>query len=188
MLDLQSQQIQAPVTLELFRASQNRIKSIVLIHEKLYQSENLARVNLTEYIQSLTTYLLQTYPIDPNNITLHLQVKQFFLNLDIVIPCGLIIHELVANALKHSFPGNTKGTIWVCLNSVCLASNEQKGQQFTLVIGNKGMKLQDSQKFYRTKSLGFQLVNALVKQLQVTIEITQSPDTEFKIKFSDISH
>lgn len=188
LLDLQSQQIQDPVTLELFRASQNRVKSIALIHEKLYQSDNLARVNLAEYIQSLTSYLLHTYPIDPNNITLQLQVKQIFLNLDIVIPCGLIINELVSNALKHGFPGNTKGTIWVCLSSVCLASTEKKGQQFTLVIGNNGMKLQDNQKFYRPKSLGFQLVNALVKQLQGTIEITPSPGTEFKIKFSDINH
>jgi PAS domain S-box-containing protein len=188
LLDLQSQQIQDPVTMEVFRASQNRVKSIALIHEKLYQSDNLARVNLAEYIQSLTSYLLQTYPIDPNNISLQLQVKQIFLNLDIVIPCGLIINELVSNALKYGFPGNTKGTIWVCLNSVCLASTEKQGQQFTLVIGNNGMKLQDEQQFYQPKSLGFQLVQALVKQLQGTIEITSSPGTEFKIKFSDTNH
>lgn len=76
----------------------------------------------------------------------------------------------------------------VCLNYVCLASTERMGQQFTLVIGNKGMKLQDSPKFYRAKILGFQLVNALVKHFQGTIEITPSPGTEFKMKFSDINH
>ncbi|HEY9631961.1 MAG TPA: PAS domain S-box protein [Coleofasciculaceae cyanobacterium] len=186
LLDLQSQQIQDPMALEAFRESRNRVKSMAIIHEKLYQSENLAKINLADYIEILTSYLLQTYAINPNNITLQLTVDEIFLNLDRVIPCGLIINELVSNALKHGFPVTTKGSIWVELNSVSLESSEEQAHLFTLVVGNDGMKLQDPQNLFYAKSLGMQLVNILVKQLGVHIEISQNRGTEFKIRFSNL--
>jgi PAS domain S-box-containing protein len=186
LLDLQAQQIQEPIALEAFQASQNRIKSIALIHEKLYQSENLARVNLADYIHTLTTYLLQTYPINPNNITLQLKVVEISLDLDKVIPCGLIINELVSNALKHGFPGDTKGRVWIEFNPAYLEAPEENTHQFTLIVGNDGIKLQNSQNFYTAKTLGFQLVNILVKQLGGQIELEQSRGTEFKIQFSNL--
>jgi PAS domain S-box-containing protein len=185
LLDLQSLQIQDAIALEAFRESQNRVKSIALIHEQLYQSKNLARVNLADYIGSLTSNLLQTYSMNPNNITLQLKVDEILLELDKLIPCGLIINELVTNALKHGFPGNTKGTIWVELNSVGVESPEEKAHQYTLVVGNDGIKLQASQDLYSAKSLGLQLVNVLVQQLGGQLEITQNRGTEFKIRFSD---
>ena len=188
LLDLQSQQIQEPIALEAFRSSQNRVRAIALIHETLYQSKNLARVNLADYIYTLTTYLLQTYPLNPNNITLQLNVDDIFFNLDQLIPCGLIINELISNALKHGFPENTKGTIWVELNSFGVASLEENAHQFTLIVGNDGIQLQDPQNFYTAQTLGFQLVNILVKQLGGEIEITQSRGTEFEIRFSDRDH
>ncbi len=185
LLDLQSQRIEDALDLEAFRASQNRVKSIAIIHEKLYQSKNLAQVNLAEYIHTLTNYLYQTYPINPDNITLQLKVDDIFLNLDTVIPCGLIINELISNALKHGFPGNTRGTIWIELNCVSVEPAEENTHQVTLVIGNDGIKLEDPTNFYRAKSLGFQLVQILVKQLYGQIEIDQSRGTEFKIRFSE---
>jgi two-component system CheB/CheR fusion protein len=200
LLDLQAEQIKdaiaksttpKAIALEAFRASQNRVKSIALIHEKLYQSENLARVNLADYIHTLATHLLQTYPINPNTITLQLKVDEIFLNLDTVIPCGLIINELVSNALKHGFPDNTKGTLWIHLKSIScvdVESHKEKSEQFTLIIGNNGIHLQDPENLYKAKSLGFQLVNILVKQIQGQIEVTQNQGTEFKIKFSDLDN
>jgi PAS domain S-box-containing protein len=185
LLDLQSQRIENAIALEAFRASQNRVKSIAIIHEKLYQSDNLAKVNLAEYIHTLTNYLRETYPINPDNITFQLKVDDIFLNLDSIIPCGLIINELISNALKHGFPGNTRGTIWIELNSVSVEPPEENIHQVTLVIGNDGIKLEDPTNFYRAKSLGFQLVHILVKQLNGQIEIDQSRGTEFKIRFSE---
>jgi PAS domain S-box-containing protein len=185
LLDLQSQRIKDTIALEAFQASQNRIKSIAIIHEKLYQSDNLAKVNLAEYIHTLTNYLLQTYPINPDNITFQLKVDDIFLNLDTIIPCGLIINELISNALKHGFPGNTRGTIWIEVNSVSVEPPEENTHQVTLVIGNDGIKLEDPTNFYRAKSLGFQLVHILVKQLNGQIEIDQSRGTQFKIRFSE---
>lgn len=184
LLDLQAQQIQDAIALQAFRESQKRVKSIAIIHEKLYQSEDLANVSLAEYIHTLTTYLLQTYSINPNNITLQLNVEPIFLELDTVIPCGLIITELVSNALKHGFPINTKGKIWIELNSVTVESTKKHTKKIILVIGNNGIKLEKPQNLFNAKSLGFQLVKILVSQLEGQIEINQERGTEFNITFS----
>lgn len=184
LLDLQSLQLQDPTVREAFRTSQNRVKSIALIHEKLYQSENLARVNLADYIHTLATFLLETYSINPNSITLQLKVDDIFLELDKAIPCGLIINELVTNALKHGFTGRTKGTIWVEAQAVRSESPQAKVTQFTLSVGNDGIKLQEPPNFTQKKSLGFQLVDVLVKQLKGQLEFDQSRGTEFKMQFS----
>jgi PAS domain S-box-containing protein len=183
LLDLQSQHLQEPLALEAFQTSQNRIKSIALIHEKLYQSENLARVNLADYIHSLVINLLQTYTTNPDNITLQLNVADISLNLDTLIPCGLIINELVSNALKHGLSENAKGKIWVDINSISAASFQENVQQVTLVVGNEGKKFQNPFNFKNLKTLGLQLVNVLVEQLQGKIELDQSRGTEFKISF-----
>ena len=183
LLDLQAQQIEDAIALEAFRESQNRIRSIALIHEKLYQSNNVARINVADYIHTLTTYLLQTYPLAPNNITLQLNIDDILLDIDTVIPCGLIINELVSNALKHGFIENTKGTIWIELNSVSVELAEEKAHQLTLIVRNDGIKLQKSANLGNPESLKLQLVDVLVKQLEGQIEIEQNPDTEFKIRF-----
>ena len=183
LLDLQAQQIEDAIALEAFRESQNRIRSIALIHEKLYQSNNVARINVADYIHTLTTYLLQTYPLAPDNITLQLNIDDILLDIDTVIPCGLIINELASNALKHGFIENNKGTIWIELNSISVASTEEKAHQLTLIVRNDGIKLQEPANFGNPESLGLQLVDVLVKQLEGQIEIEQNPDTEFKIRF-----
>ena len=183
LLDLQAQQIEDAIALKAFRESQNRVRAIALIHEKLYQSNNLARINVADYIHTLTTYLLQTYPLAPNNITLQLNIDDILLDIDTVIPCGLILNELISNALKHGFIENTKGTIWIELNSVSIASIEGKAHQLTLIVRNDGIKLQEPINFSNPESLGLQLVDVLVKQLEGQIEIEQNPDTEFKIRF-----
>ncbi len=175
LLDLQSQRIQEPHILEIFQSSQNRIRSMALLHENLYKSENLANVNFADYIYSLTTHLFQAYAMNPDNITLQIHVDEVSLNIDTALPCGLIINELVSNALKHGFPGNTKGTIWI---SFSFETN-----QFSLIIGNDGRKLQNPIDFKTTQSLGLKLVDALVKQINGKIEIDSTQGLVFKIIF-----
>jgi PAS domain S-box-containing protein len=183
LLDLQSQRIQNPQVLEVFRNSQNRVRSMALIHEKLYQSKSLSKVNLADYIESLTMYLIQTYAINPNKITLQINLEPVVLNLDKAIPCGLILNELISNALKHAFPGNTGGTIWISLSCLLPVIPSEKCDVFELVVGNNGVKLPELPDFSRAKSLGFQLVNILTQQLNGQIEVSQSQGTEFKLRF-----
>jgi PAS domain S-box-containing protein len=180
LLDLQSQYIQERQVQEMFRSSQNRIRSMALIHEELYKSKNFAQVNLTQYISELTTSLLQTYAINPDNIELKLNLDEIYSNLDIAIPCGLILNELISNALKHGLNGGTKGKIWIEL--------ESEGNQINLVVGNDEPNSQKFLDFKSKKSLGFQLVEILVKQLEGQMEIEQSQGTVFKISFSSLSN
>ncbi|HAG82043.1 MAG TPA: hypothetical protein DCL61_12960 [Cyanobacteria bacterium UBA12227] len=174
LLDLQSMQIQDRDTLELFRESQNRIKAMALIHQELYQSENLSRVNFSDYIENLSHQLIATYAFNPGDIILQLNLDKVSLNLDTAIPCGLIINELIANALKHGCSINTKARIWLELK---LDNN-----QMILVVGNDAINSCQPLDLSTKKSLGLQLVKALVEQLEGEIEIEQNCGTVFKIK------
>ncbi|MBD1807576.1 PAS domain S-box protein [Microcoleus sp. FACHB-SPT15] len=188
LLDLQSQRIQEPQVLEMFQNSQSRVRSMALIHEKLYQSKSLSRVNFADYIESLAMHLIQNYAVDPDRISLQLNLEPILLNLDTAIPCGLILNELVSNALKHGFPGNTGGTIWIGLCSVGTSVSCDGGDDFELVIGNNGVKLPELPDFSRAKSLGLQLVRVLIQQLEGQIEVSQSQGTEFKLRFRELEH
>jgi two-component sensor histidine kinase/ligand-binding sensor domain-containing protein len=180
LLDLQSQYIQERQVREMFYSSQNRIRSMALIHEELYKSKNFAQVNLTQYIRELTNYLLQTYALNPDNINLKLKLDEISSNLDTAIPCGLILNELISNALKHALNSRTKGTIWIEL--------ESEDNQINLVVGNDEPNSQKLLDFKSKKSLGFQLVEILVGQLEGQMEIEQSQGTVFKISFSSLSN
>jgi PAS domain S-box-containing protein len=184
LLDLQSQRIREPQILDVFRNSQTRVRSMALIHEKLYQSENLSKVNLADYIESLAMYLIQSYAINPDKITMQLHLEPVALNLDTAIPCGLILNELVSNALKYAFPENTGGTLWIDLRYLRQGIPYEERDTFELIVGNDGLKLPEIPDFSTAKSLGFQLVNILVQQLRGQIEVNQSQNTEFKLRFS----
>lgn len=186
LLDLQSQYIQDPQMSERFRDSQNRIRAMALIHEKLYQSDSLARVNIADYTQSLTMYLIQTYAINSDIITLQLDVESVILSLDTAIPYGLILNELLSNVFKHSFPRNMSGTIWIKLKPLFPTTWNEQGCEFELVVGNDGIPLPEIPNFSGAKTLGFQLVNALVQQLQGQINVEQGKGTEFKLRFAEL--
>jgi two-component sensor histidine kinase len=157
---------------------------MALIHEKLYQSENLSKVNLADYIESLAMYLIQSYAINPDKITMQLHLEPVALNLDTAIPCGLILNELVSNALKYAFPENTGGTLWIDLRYLRQGIPYGERDTFELIVANDGLKLPEIPDFSTAKSLGFQLVNILVQQLRGQIEVNQSQNTEFKLRFS----
>jgi len=178
LLDLQAQQISEPDIQEVFRESQNRVKSIALIHEKLYSSINLDKVNFSEYIDNLTHHIFRTYAVNPNKITFQLDIEQVSLNINTAIPCGLIINELVTNALKYAFPDGRQGRVTIALTSVL--------DEFHLQISNDGVKSPEPIDLGRPPNLGLQLVKALVRQLKGKIEIDRSQGTAFKIIFSPI--
>ncbi|HIK28732.1 MAG: PAS domain S-box protein [Oscillatoriaceae bacterium SKW80] len=181
LLKLQSRYTQDKATLDMLRESQNRVKSMALIHEKLYQSPALAQIEFADYIQTLARNLLYSYSVDVNAVKLEIRVDNVYLNIDTAIPCGLLINELVSNALKHAFPGGRKGTIWIEFYQV--ADN-----QLLLIVKDNGIGFPEGLDFRNTGSLGLRLVDSLTNQLEGTVEMDTREGTEFRIKFSELKY
>lgn len=185
LLDLQSQYIEDPVLLSQFEDSQNRIQSMALLHEKLYQSNNLSHINLADYVESLVEHLFLSYGRGKHKIKPRIDIDNMSLNLDTAIPCGLIINELVSNALKHGFPQNApennSGEISIEIHQ------KSDSDHFVLVISDNGIGFPTDLDFQNIESsLGLQLVCALTQQLQGKIELNRTQGTQFKLILSQI--
>ena len=177
LLNLQSGYISNAQALEIFQDSQNRVRSMALIHEKLYRSKNLAEIDLGEYINDLAIHLFRSYKAESKGIALKVRAEDVYLGIDAAVPCGLIINELISNALKHAFPLGHQGEILVELQ-------KDQQQQISLCISDNGIGFPAGLDFRNTGSLGLQLVNTLVRQLDGTIELQNGSGTTFKINFA----
>jgi len=175
LLSLQSGYIMDFQAREGFKESQNRIRSMALVHEKLYKSGDLSRINFPEYIESIADYLRRSYASNCRGVRLNLDVDDVSLNIDRAIPCGLIVNELISNCLKHAFPNGRSGDIYLSLHSI--------DGIIDLVVKDNGAGLPKDLDIRKTKSLGITLVSTLVKQLKGTLEMRSEPGTEFKIRF-----
>ncbi len=184
LLNLQARKISNPRAREVFKESQNRIRSMALIHERLYLSKDFARVEFADYIRTLTSHLLRVYNVHPNTVQLKMNLEPLVLTIDAAIPCGLIVNELVANCLKHAFPKGKKGVITIELEAVKNASPsklpERRGR---LVIKDNGQGLPKNFDINKTDSLGLRLVNTLVKQISGTLRFRSRKGTQFEITF-----
>ncbi len=179
LLSLQSRHIKDKEALELFNDSRNRIYSMSLIHERLYQSEDLARIDFAGYLRTLTRDLFRSYNVDPNVIKMNLELKDVFLNVNTGIPCGLIINEMVTNSLKHGFPDGRRGEIQI-------GFYERKKGEYTLNVRDNGIGFPEDFDFRNTESLGMYLVVSLVEQLDGTIELDKGEGTSFTIRFREL--
>ncbi|MBD1806527.1 PAS domain-containing protein [Microcoleus sp. FACHB-SPT15] len=177
LLDLQSQHIEEQATLEIFRESCSRVRSMALVHETFYKSQRFTKINFAEYIQDLTSYLFATYGVNVEAIKLKLDLDEVNLNIDTAIPCGLIVNELVSNALKYAF-SSPKGIIYIALDS------DEK--YHTLTVKDNGVGLPLGFNIRAVKSLGLQLVSVLTTQLEGTLELDRTQGTEFRIRFPKI--
>jgi PAS domain S-box-containing protein len=177
LLYLQSKKIKDKQTLDVFIESQNRVKTMVLVHEKLYQSKDFVKINHSEYIRSLINSIFQSYMTNSDAVILDLKVQNLYLNLDTTIHCGLIINELVSNSLKYAFPDERKGTIGV---EFFLDNRDV----YHLIVSDNGIGFPEVINFRETESLGLQLVLTLVEQLEGNIELDASSGTTFKITFT----
>jgi len=176
LINLQSWQIEDPKVKNMFQMSRDRIRSMALIHEKLYQSKDLAGINFAQYIQSLTVHLMHTYNAKLKNVHLKTEVENVFLDISKAIPCGLIINELVTNSLKHAFPDGQSGEILVRLHT----NNNGK---MALEVSDTGVGFPDGSNVRKPDTLGLQLVNDLVNQLGGIIELDQTRGTAFRVAF-----
>lgn len=176
LFNLQSGYIKDKHSLDVLKESRNRIKSMALVHERLYRSKDLARVEFAEYIRGLTTDLFRSYGVDSELIKLIINVNNVYLNISTAIPCGLIINELVSNSLRHAFSSGQEGEIRLDLRS-------DGDNKLTLMVSDNGVGLPKDLDFRNTESLGLQLVVTLVDQLDGSIELDRSAGTAFKIEF-----
>ena len=178
LLRLQMQYIEDKTSIEMIKECQNRIKSMALIHEKLYQSENLANINFGEYIEALVQGLVRSYGVSAARIAAKIEVGDISLDIDTAIPCGLIINELVSNALKHAFPNGRKGEIIVALRSV--------NEHIELTVSDNGVGIPKDIDFETTDSLGLHLATILAEdQLEGEINLDRSKGTTFQIRFKE---
>ncbi len=175
LINLQSRYIKDDKILEVLRESQDRIKSMALVHEKIYQSENLTEFNFTEYLRNLVSNLFRSYT-SASKINLNLDIENVYLNLDTAIPCSLIINELVSNSLKHAFPYGLKGEIDIKFKRT-------EDNKFKLVVSDNGKGFPQKVDFRYTDSLGLQLVNSLTKQLKGDVKLYNNRGTTFEVIF-----
>ncbi len=180
LLQLQSQTLSDPEVIKVLRDSQNRIDSISLIHRNLYTAPNIGQLDIADYIQNLATSLLISYQVSPAEIGLETYIDSVNLNVDQAIACGLIINELISNALKHAFPNQEVGSIIIRLCNL--------GDSIEMTIRDNGIGFSNEINWKDTNSLGLSLVYDLVtEQLEGTIILETHHETVFKIKFPQLT-
>jgi two-component sensor histidine kinase len=158
LLNLEAARISDPAVSEMLKTTQNRVRSMALIHQTLYQSKDFAQVDFHEFLQSFVPTLVQSYGIHPEEISLEFHVCEVRLPIDAAIPCGLIVNELISNALKHAFPGDRGGRIQVSFA-------QEASQEAVLTVQDNGVGLPPDFSFERSETLGVQLVSMLAGQL-----------------------
>lgn len=172
MLNLQSSYVADAPSLSIFQDSQNRVRSMALIHEKLYQSENLAQIDFHDYVLNLASYLASSYRAPGVHILV--DGESISLEVDTAVSCGLILNELISNALKHAFPDNRAGQITITLQQ------KTPGQIYMSVVDD-GVGPPPDLDINQSPTLGLQLVHTLVDQLAGTIQINRSVGMQFHI-------
>lgn len=178
LISLESSQVFDKRDVGLFTIVQERVRSIALIHDNLYQSEDLSSIKFEDYIKNLNSQLFSTYARN-SNIKLVTDIVDLKFNMETAIPLGLILNELISNSLKHAFP-DSEGEIFISLH--------HKGEEIEVIIKDNGVGLPEDMDLKNPRKLGLQLVNTLVEQLEGTIEVDRSHGTEFKIKFKELQY
>jgi two-component sensor histidine kinase len=177
LLYIQARKVKDPEALEMFKESQNRVRAMALVHERLYQSQNLSQIDFAKYLDSLSHYWLRSYAVDPGAIRLQLNVNDVYLSIDTAVPCALLINELASNALKHAFPNGMRGQITVDMRPRA----QQEG--FVLRVVDNGVGFPEDFDIATSDSLGMQLVSTLVRQIGGTMEMESEGGTTFTVVF-----
>jgi len=178
LLFFQSKKITDPKTLEIFKDGENRVKSMALIHEKLYKGSDLANIDFKEYVTNLSSFLLQSYGVDQANFKMKNSMGDVKLGIDTAVPCGLIINELVTNSFKHGFKDQTSGEIKIDMG-------HDENNNYLLKVSDNGKGLPENLKIEESDSLGLRLVNNLTIQLNGTVEYSSDNGTTVKLVFED---
>ena len=176
LLNLQSRGIDDEETRQKFKESQNRVQSMALIHEQLYQSDNLSEIDFPKYIRQLAAHLFRSYQVSASRIDLETDIEDIPLGINVAVPCGLVINELLSNALKYAFPEGKGGRVKIRLF-------ERENGYVSLSVADDGVGIPPEIGFWNAKTLGLRLVRTLVHQLEGGVEIERSGGTEIVITF-----
>lgn len=179
LLRLQAGYIQDTKTLNIFQDSQNRVRAMAMIHENLYQSSKFDRIDFSNYIQNLTSNLVNSYRID-KDIDICLKIDKICLHLQTAIPCGLIINELVCNSIKHAFPHEQLGKIYIELLEI-------EPKKYSLTVSDNGIGIPEDIEQRKNQSLGLELVWNLVEQLEGSVAYKNQSGTAFQITFFEFN-
>ncbi len=181
LIKLQSSHVKDKEIHSMFAESQNRIRTMALIHEKLYRSSDISVIEFYDYIKNLVDNLYTTYGISIDRVKPVFEFRSIYLDIDTAIPCGLIINELVSNCLKYAFPDLIKGTISINLT-------ETGGGDYVMSITDTGVGIPDDIDFKNSTSLGLKLVKILSEQLGGKVELLRGNGTEFRISFKQANY
>ncbi len=162
---------------EIIKESQNRIRSMALIHEKLYQSKKFSELDISSYVSSLIEYLKRVFLVNTAFIKVNLKIEEIYINIDVAIACGLIINELVSNSFKYAFPNNSKGTIFIEIR-------KQDKDALLISVKDNGVGIKDISGLDDTDSLGLKLVKMLVKQHRGNVKVSNNEGALFEIKLT----
>lgn len=177
LLNLQSKYIKDKDVLDVFKESQNRAQSMALIHERLYRSTDLKKINFGEYITTLANEMFLSYVKDPNRVTLQINIEDLMVEINTAIPLGLMVNELLSNSMKYAFPDDMEGCIIIEFYKI--------NDEFVLIIKDNGVGFSEGLDFKNTDSLGLQLVNRLADQIDAAIILDVDDGTKFTIKFRE---
>ena len=177
LLNLQARYIRDDATLAAIRESQNRVKAMALVHEKLYRAEDIAHIDLNDYIKFLGTGLFQFYDAKSRGIQFHVDIQDIQVDINTAIPFGLIVNELISNSLKYAFPAGRTGVVAV--------SMKKDGRNLAVTFSDDGIGIPADLDWQNTQSLGLRLVNTLVDQLNGTIELDRSSGTRFTMALQE---
>ncbi|MGC9517922.1 MAG: PAS domain-containing sensor histidine kinase [Methanomicrobiales archaeon] len=180
LLNLQSYSIKDEAARGVFRESQNRARSMALIHDRLYRSTDLKRINFGDYIRNLSNELYQTYVMDSDRVKLVLNVEDEMIDINTAIPLGLILNELLANAMKYAYPEGKIGDIKVFFNKVY--------DEYILRVKDEGVGIPSDLEISKVKTLGLQLIYNLTDQIDGELELNRKNGTDFKIIFKEAEY
>ncbi|MES2394623.1 MAG: histidine kinase dimerization/phosphoacceptor domain -containing protein [Bacteroidota bacterium] len=182
LLNLQAEKITQPDLLETFMESKNRIRAMALVHEKLYQSDDLSKIDFTEYMHSFLTYMDNSHNLNPEKVQIHVNAitQSHFFKIDIAIPCGLILNELISNSFKYAFPDMRKGNIHLYFG---VEKKLKNTNQYILEVADDGIGIPLSVDWKNPNSLGLQLLEMLTDQLGGTLALDRTKGTKFTVRF-----
>jgi two-component sensor histidine kinase len=174
ILNLQTKSLKDDKILELVTETRSRIMAMSFIHDLLYQTIDFTNIDFSRYLENITSNIMNTYTMN-KNIKLDLETEPIFLDLDNAIPCGLIVNELITNAFKYAFPAGIQGEIKIVL--------KQNQGKVILSVSDNGIGLDKHVDYKTTESLGFQLINSLVSQIDGELTYEYNEGTKFNISF-----
>ncbi|AKJ39523.1 histidine kinase dimerization/phosphoacceptor domain -containing protein [Methanosarcina barkeri] len=184
LLDLQAEKFEDKKVKQAFSDSQNRVLSMSLIHEELYKGGQTEKLNFSAYLKKLADNLLMTYKLSSINIRLNMDMEEnAFLDVDTAVPLGIIVNELITNSLKHAFTEKKEGEIGIQLRRHEEIINGINKSEFCLVVSDNGKGIPEGLKLESVESLGMQLINILVNQLDGELKLNRKKGTEFTVRF-----